>query len=704
MNVLHELPKMTGLSLCVALLLGALVLGSSNNPASAQQPGDTLCVVGDFVDGNCAVSTVAECLPDSCFVEATRPSAPIVEPAERVPGPCPDGAVVEGGFYCFLYTARGPASCPDDAAGNRVWICPGFELALASCAVGSVQLWSENCAQPVDRSEGPYDCPRSGTLDTTVQPPVCSFADELVLGLCPTGSEAFNGVCAAFGIDGLSANCGLLNEDSVSLRCLEAADPYPDDATICQPGTTYLGGACAIEIDALVTEPCDYPGTTSVVFIGNLCEATQPPAIATCPSAFSRDTIADEQWGPACYRFYPAELAEEGVARCETGALNEDQTACLVPATIRADADPAICPSGYAPDAVTAVCTRSVPALVGPDRCPSGARGPVNGCYLEGPARFCPSGELIGPLDCLAGNTAPITLEPGRLVCVDLSAALVDGVCKTLARPTADTSACHPGFTLTAGECRQALNNTSGLIICSDASAELVDTTCVMTTDFVQQPTASDYECQQGVLTGSMCTVTASTVGGYYCPQGNLNVRACVVAEPFLEFVCPAGFSRLESVAGCEGALPANPGYRCAGSTGSFLVSDQVPQCWEPSGPQPGSCPGVVDANEQCFAFVDHALTCLPDQCRVAAVAAAPPSERGDVDCNDVIDVRDVYRLALALADPMVGRESSCDDVVTVDELRITASDVVGDGTVNRLDAQRMLNCIVNDDLSNCTN
>jgi len=720
-----------------ALLISVLTMVAAPSSSSAQQVVDGVCVEGTFVNGSCQVRTteVPECEPGSCAVEVDRPSrclepgdCPIVELADQAPDRCPDGARGEADS-CFIYVPKGPDGCDDRSLLDN----------------------EGNCRQPVANARGAYSCPEGGQLAGRD----CSYPGEPVYGFCPAGSEPANGACTDFAIDGLVANCGLLNEDFASMRCIEPAEVFASAADTCSADAQLILGQCVVAIPGIAVTLCTHitePGNWFYDSDGR-CQSFEEAVEATCPAAYSRSSqYAGDAEFPApaaCFRY---EVLPE---LCAEGQVTPDGQSCAVLAQRER-----VCPDGFLPDSsLNNLCARFVPAEQSEPRCPDGARGEPDTCYILvafGPRgeASCPEGTLAGSLcviigdppiattgECAVSSTvfldgdfcysilsrnpdgscpantdvevdgecriaAPI--RPGPLACADPSFSLLDGQCiKYVAAETGPRTCPDGAVQVGDTECRQPVANRAGDYFCADPAAALNGRTCVFTAGFTE---TGEYVCAQGILTvyeriaARFCVI--ADAAEIECGDGVPGVayRVCLFAAPFDALRCPALYTPFRQLSFCERFLPSRETYSCG--VGNVLTTEAgIPQCWAPSGPQPGDCPGVT-RDGQCFDFVAHRFVCEAGGCTTAVppVDAAPIAERGDINCDNVRDIKDALVLATGLARADVARATACDDVVANGGLRVTAADLVGDGTVNTDDARRFLQCLVDDTLASCAN
>lgn len=742
--------------LTATLLVGLLMLVAPNQPAAAQQAIDQVCVTGVYVDGTCEVRTdqAPDCEPGTCAITVERPSrcleadeCPVVTPAPQRPLRCPDGALGVPDF-CYIYLAVGPDGC----------------------SYGANFLPDGNCAQPVASRPGWHFCEDGASLVGRD----CIVAGEPVYGFCPGSSSPVDGSCIDFAIDGLTANCGLLNEDFTTLRCIEPTEQVlPSNASTCQADAQFFEGACVvpafpiIRSCGLIEEPGDWSGT------GSQCESRAKPTEVICPAGFSQDSSQSGlgQWDSGgCFRFEPT-------TRCAQGELAPDGRRCGVVAGFGPGT--AVCPDGFDPDIErfrfpSAACERTERAEQGGPRCPTGALEDADGCYVQvmfGPesALACLDGTLVGNIVCTiegdppvhtpglcpvsdtvflydqfcytvvsrpisstgevggcpAGSTEvdgecrkPVAIAPGPLDCIDPDFSVTnDGSCVRWAAPLVPPTTCPDAAEQIVdgrATCRQDLQRVAGEYSCTDPAAELTRDTCVYTTPLTRQLETSDYICTSGTFIDPEGTDFAVGIGNsqplcqfddpaadLYCLAGRLDRGVCLFKEPFEVLTCPAFYTSINGWPYCQRFVPRQDQYLCDVTIG--IDAGGFPLCATPEGPQPGDCPGLM-RDEQCYKFVPHLLTCAPDGCvwSVPAVPAAPVADRGDVDCDGQLILLDAFLLARSIAESNLGRETTCAGVAASGGIRITAADIAKDGTVNRDDARRLLQCIVDDNLANC--
>lgn len=729
-------------ALVASLLLGALMLVAADQPASAQQAIDQVCVTGVYVDGACQVRTeeVPDCAPDTCAVDVTRPATcleadecPIVIDAQQGPPTCPDGALGSAGI-CYIDVARGPDGCPR----------------------GSAPFPDGNCAQPVANRAGAYSCEDGGTLSGRD----CTFPGAPVYGFCPASSEPVDGACVDFAIDGLTANCGLLNEDFEALRCIEPAEPLPASLLTCDADAQFIESSCVVPIDGVAVNYCTYLDDTenSSESTNGQCRSATGLAEAVCPDGFSRDASLSRR----CAYFEPAQRCAEGAFSEEgTSSNNNNVPRCYSFATLVPGA--ATCPFGF--DLSYSFngtrCSRTEPAVQREPSCPVGATDNGDGCSIpldfdslfdflclvdartSNPCRVIGDDAVRGEGECphsyrhlLVGTTCYYNVTTSPVTTCATPKILVDGTCFWPSSVAPGGSVCpQPDFSVINGrdcfgfvpaleplsaclldapnvepgqECRQTIEKVAGGLFCVNSAANFDGNACTLTTPLADSVEPSDYTCENGTFSvvygpGRPVCLFDEPSENYYCLQGAVNGRSCVLVAPFETATCPALYDLTESGLFCERFRPQQAEYSC-GAEGVLTIDvTGFPTCWERQGPQPGDCPGVA-RDDQCYGFVPHRLTCAIEGCLVSApaVPAAPVAERGDVDCDGQLILLDALVLARSIADPELNRETTCAATVANTGIRITAADLANDGTINHDDAKRLLQCIVDDNFANC--
>lgn len=685
------LAPITLLVLCTSLLLAVLVTVAPTRPAAAQQAIDQVCVDGVLVDGACEVSTneAPACEPETCAVTVDRPvtcegvaDCAVLEPAEQGPSVCPLNAHGSPEQGCFLHVARGPDGCPTSPPENFV----------------SVELADGTCATEVAAASGSYSCEGRVLLGRT-----CARPGEPVFGFCPAGSEPANGSCVDFTVDGLSANCGLLNESFEALRCIEPTLPLPTTADACHVDAQFFDGSCLSPVAGLRASLCGYieePGDWQARSDDSDCRTTTRPVSAACPSGYSDDDYYGDssRWGPVggCFRYQPVALQP-----CPSADPIGAELPCFGDATLVAGAS---CTSGSEPYAlIRNLCVNVSNATWTNPICPSGSLDDAQGCYIKiGPGgRGCPPG-FGGDILCWTSNGQSIDGA-----CPDPSELNISGNCIRFAMPQPDTTSCTGGFIGPPGDgaCRYPIPKAGGALTCADPAARRTGPFCIVLSTYPD----SDYVCTAGALAFvdemSPPICIAGDAQTPNCGDGRYDYRRnwCVLNEPFVELTCPALFTSLEGRSLCVRRLPRVVEVQC---TRGILRVDEadINQCWQRSGPQPGGCLDL-QLDDQCYRFVPHRLACAIEGCVVSVppVTAAPLAERGDVDCNGQIILLDAFLLARAIADSDLARETTCADATANGGVRITAADLATDGTIDSNDAKRLLQCIVDENLATCS-
>jgi len=630
--------------LAACLLVASSLLIASAPAADAQQPIEQVCLQGVYVDGNCEVGPDGPlaCVPETCAIEVERPSNCVDDE------PCVSTEVA----------VRGPRVCPDGASGEADFCYVYVAMGPNGCLTGSILL-DGNCVQQVGTREGYFECPHGADLSVTADGGTCTSTLERLYGPCPASSEPFDGRCVSFTIGGLSANCGLINEHLETSRCIERAARLPGNADACDADTTYVNDACVVLLPGYgivtcggVDEPGDWGGA------GNgLCESRVPALEAQCPAGYSRADRFSYLGSPYsingfCFRVEPSSASE-----CSIGRPGPDGVNCIESAL---DIPGAACPAGF--EIViwyNSLCTRIDPAVDGEPTCGQ-ALEDDQGCYSIIDATVPPG-------------------DPSALVCPAGSTLIPDTT-----------------------TCRFALDPRPGPRSCADPAAVLRLDECIKTLD-----AALIYQCAQGTLEvhprlgRPICVLGETQMPD--CGEGVINSDLCVFSAPFEVLTCPDLYAQLQQTAICERFIAAQGAWTCSPG-GFFQYTDAGdPACWLPTGPQPGGCPDLEYLGE-CYRFVPHQLTCLPNGCIAPAPApAAPVSERGDLDCNGVRDIRDALAIAQAIGDPALPRQADCAPVIATGGLRFTAGDLAQDGTVDRDDSRRLLQCLVDGTLDACT-
>lgn len=625
--------KVAVAAICASVLLSVLMLVAPSPTASAQQVIEEVCVTGTYVAGECEVRSdvVPECEPGTCAIDVVRPSVPRTETPDRGPAACPDGARGNPELQCFIYVGLTPTGCP----------------------TGSVAGVDGNCMQPVANRSPSYECAGDSTLETVFGTRTCVFASDPVVGFCPGTSQAFNGRCVDFAPEGLGANCGLLSEDLGTLRCIEPAELNPSGATVCVPSTRFVDAACLATSDSALVNQCNYAVVRVEELTGDRCLVTLEPLVTTCPDGFSRDTSFEFSSGSRfCVRFAPADQTAVGVARCESGELAADGSRCFAPATLSVTT---VCAEGVI-NAAQASCFRYDDGVPGPLKCPSGAQGPVGGCYYDVTVVSCSDGALNGSL-CLVPTG--IAAAPGEPVCPVSSTVFLDGdFCYAIvSRPVSldgSVGPCRFDAVEIDGECRREIALQPGALACENPSHFVVDGQCLAPVP----PDAPDGSCPDGAVFVSAvgeCHRLVEPVPSFYaCADEDALFRdiQCVVrvGSPTAT-ICAAGFVVNAEGTGCaryDESIPGQPGCPpgAQGTSGDCFVDVTPLTCSEgeqtntvclvPMGSAvstPGTCVvgnGVFVDGEFCYRVVD----------RDAAGNCPPSSEEQNGECRRAAPIR----------------------------------------------------------------
>jgi len=525
--------KLGAAALCSLLLLGVLFAVRPAPSASAQETANEVCVTGTYVAGVCEVRTtsVPDCEPDACAIDVARPSVPRTEPATQGPESCPTGSRGTPQTQCYIYVAKGPDGCPRFSVAGT----------------------DGHCAQLVANRAGTYGCEDGGRLSIVGSNQTCVFENDPVVGLCPDNAEPFNGRCVDFAVEGLSASCGLRNEDLLALHCIEPSSVTVDGPDACAPGTQFVADACVVPSGGLVAEPCSYPTAFDVdAFAGDLCLASLEPVVASCAPGYSRDSSLEGRSSlDNCFRFVPADDTANGTARCDTGSLTTDSTQCFVPATLNAT-NLAACAEGTIDQTGTA-CFRYEPAQPGPLRCPQGAEGPTSACYFDVTPVRCSVGtlSLLRDLCLIVTDQLPVTGDP---VCPVSSTVFLDGeFCYAVVTPPSP-GVCPAGSILQDGQCRRSVPFRPGPLMCTNASHFVIEGQCWTAVP----PDAPDGSCPDQAAfeagTGRCLQPTDAVVSYYFCSDDSaiLVAATCAINSGTpTSTLCPAGFSINAAGTGC---------------------------------------------------------------------------------------------------------------------------------------------------------